>query len=194
MGASEEQGVDVGVAHGRQQTLGEDVHVLAGGLSALDELDETGARGALELYGRTGRGHRALVGTRRNRPDGRDHAHPSFASGCEQGTHAGVDDAHDRNVVLEAQSLERRRRRVVAGDHDHLHVVAIDEQLGDLAGEFAHLFERSRPVWIAARVTEVDEILVGQQVDEGPGDGQAPEPAVEHPDGPVVHPLPRRPL
>src|SRR5207249_10751143 len=68
-------------------------------------------------------------------------------------------------------------RSVVAGHHDHLHVVAVDEQLADLAGEVAHLLEAPGTVRVAARVTEVDEVLVGQQVDQGPGDGETAEPA-----------------
>src|SRR3546814_13799803 len=56
-----------------------------------------------------------------------------------------------------------------------------------LLGEAAHLVERPGAVRVATRVPHVDEVLGRQQVDEGSGDGQATETAVEHPDGPLVH-------
>ena len=61
------------------------------------------------------------------------------------------------------------------------------EQLGDLEGVLEDLFPGLRPVREAAGVTEVDEVLVGQEVDQGPDDGEPAEPAVEHPDRPAVH-------
>ena len=84
-----------------------------------------------------------------------------------------------------AQLVERGGRRGVAGDDDRLHVVVLDQAPGQLAGEAAHLGLRSRPVRVAAGVADVDEVLGRQQVDHGAGDGEAAEPAVEHPDRPV---------
>ena len=62
----------------------------------------------------------------------------------------------------------------------------LDEEVGDLAGEAAHLGRGAGPVGVAAGVAEVDEVLVGQQVDHRPGHGEAAEAAVEHPDRAVV--------
>ena len=42
--AAEQQRVDSGVVHRREQPLGQDVHFLAAGLATLDELDEARAR------------------------------------------------------------------------------------------------------------------------------------------------------
>src|SRR5207248_8213710 len=83
-------------------------------------------------------------------------------------------------------------RCVVAGHDDHLHVVAVDEECGDLASEVANFLERARAIRVAAGVAEVHEVLVGKEIDQGPGDGQPAEPAVEHPDGSVVHLRSRR--
>ena len=49
MRAAEQQRVDVGFTHGREQSLGEHVHLIAGRLASLDELDEARARRAREL-------------------------------------------------------------------------------------------------------------------------------------------------
>ena len=43
------------------------------------------------------------------------------------------------------------------------------------------------PYGYRAGVAQVDQVLARQQVDERPGDGQATEPGVEHPDGTVTH-------
>ena len=51
-----------------------------------------------------------------------------------------------------------------------------------LQGELADLALRPRTVGIATGVADVHEVLVRQEVDDGPGDGEAAEPAVEHPD------------
>ena len=85
-------------------------------------------------------------------------------------------------------SVERRRRRGVAGDHDRLGVEVLDQAPGELAGERPQLVERAVAVRIAAGVADVDDVLVGQQVDHRSGDGQSAEPGVEHADRPVHRP------
>ena len=66
-----------------------------------------------------------------------------------------------------------------------LDVVVLDQAPRQLAGEAAHLGLRLGPVRVAAGVADVDEVLGRQQVDHGPGDGQAAEAGVEHPDRPI---------
>ena len=65
--------------------------------------------------------------------------------------------------------------------------MAPDEHGRDLPGELAHLVEVARTVRVTPGVAKVDEVLLGQEVHQRPGHGEAPEPAVEHPDRPVVH-------
>ena len=89
-------------------------------------------------------------------------------------------------TALRGQLVERGRGRGVAGDHHQLDVVALDEDPGELAGEHAHLGPRAGTVGVAAGVAEVDEVLGREQVDDGPGDGEAAEAGVEHADGPVI--------
>ena len=145
------------------------------------------------MTGRPGGVHRPLVGARLDGAEGADHADPPVAGGGHHGPHARVDDADDGHVALEAEQLEGGRGGGVAGHDHHLHVVPLDQPRRDLGGVAPHLVERLGPVRVAAGVAEVDEVLLGQQVDEGPGHGEAPEPAVEHPDRPVVHVLEARP-
>jgi hypothetical protein len=64
--------------------------------------------------------------------------------------------------------------------------VLVDQAARDLLGEAPHLVEGARAVRVASRVAEVHQVLVGQQVDDGPRHGEASEPGVEHADGPVV--------
>ena len=89
--------------------------------------------------------------------------------------------------MLEVKKVERRGSRGVARDDHHLDVVLRDEQLGDLLRELTHVVKRTGPVGVATGVTEVHEVFVGQEVDEGASDGESPEAAVEHADGTVVH-------
>ena len=186
MSAAEQQRVDLGVAHRREQPLGEHGHLVARRLAALDELDEPRTRRARQLDRRVGRGDRSLVGARSDRADGADHADAPVAGRADQRAHAGLDHADHRHRQLRGQVVERRRRRGVARDDDGLHVELLDEGGADLEGELLHLGLRPWPVRVAAGVADVHEVLVGQQVDDGPGDGEAAEAAVEHPDRAVV--------
>ena len=63
---------------------------------------------------------------------------------------------------------------------------SVDQRVGDLVREVPDLGERTGPVRVAPGVADVDEVLVGQQVDHGPGNGEPAEPAVEHADRAVV--------
>ena len=89
------------------------------------------------------------------------------------------------------QLVERGGRGGVAR-HDHqLHVVLAHEEVADLRARSPRtVVERPGPVRIAPGVADVDEVLVGQQVDQRTSNGEPAEPAVEHADGPVVHDAP----
>ena len=50
-------------------------------------------------------------------------------------------------------------RRRVAGHHDELHVVLVDQPASDLVGEPPDLVQRPRPVGVATGVADVDERL-----------------------------------
>jgi hypothetical protein len=65
--------------------------------------------------------------------------------------------------------------------------VAVDEHLGDLAGVGAHVVQRLRPVRVPRGVPEIDDVLVGEEVDQGAGDGQPAEAAVEDAYRSVIH-------
>ena len=66
--------------------------------------------------------------------------------------------------------------------------MAVDEHLGDLAGVGAHVVERLRPVRVPRGVPEIDDVLVGEEIDERAGDGEPAEAAVEDAYRSVVHP------
>ena len=108
------------------------------------------------------------------------------AGRADERTHTGIDHPDHRHRQLRGQVFERRSRSGVACDHDGFHVELLDEGGPDLEGELRHLGLGPWPVGIAAGVADVHEVLVGKQVDDGPGDGEAAEAAVEHPDRAVV--------
>ena len=191
MGAAEQQRVDPRDLDRRQQTLGQHLHLLSRGLPTLDELDEAGAGGVGERDLGPCRGDGPLVRAGADRADGRDHAHPAVPRGLEERAHTGIEHSDHGHVVVEPQEVEGGRGGVVARDDDHLDVVGVDQQVGDLACELTDLVERPGPVGIAAAVAEVDDVLVGKQVDHGASHGEPSEAAVEHADGPVVHELAR---
>ena len=103
------------------------------------------------------------------------------------GAHTGVDDTDHGHRQQRAQGVEGGGRGGVARHHDELDVDLVDQPACDLHGEGPHLVEVARPVGIAARVADVDELLVGGEVDQRPSHGQPTEPAVEHADGAAVH-------
>ena len=84
------------------------------------------------------------------------------------------------------QLVQRGRGGRVARDDDSLDPERVDEGAPDLECEVAHLGLRTGPVGVPTGVTDVHEMLVGKQVDDGPSNGEAAEPAVEHPDRAVV--------
>ena len=187
MRAAQQQGVDGCVTNWRQQSLGQDGDLVAGGDPTLDELDETWARRAREVdvdvAGRRCLGHGALVRTRSDGADGADDADSTAAGGVDQRLRAGLDDADHGHLELGRQV--DRRCRGVARDHDDLGVVFVDQESGDLTGVAGDLGLRLRAIRVAAGVADVDDVLGGQQVDHGAGDRQATEATVEHADRPV---------
>ena len=58
---------------------------------------------------------------------------------------------------------------------------------GDLVGEATDLVEWPGSVGVAPGVPDVDQVLVGEEVDQRPCHGEAPEAAVEHADGSGIH-------
>ena len=188
VGAAQEQGVHARGPDGGEQTLRQDVDLIALGLAPLDELDEAGASTAGELHRRPLRPPRPLVRTRRDGPDRAYDAH-SPVPGDEDGrAHAWVDHSDQGDVELEPEQIQGGGRRGVARDHDHLHAMFADEVGGDLTGELAHLVQGPGTVRVPAGVAYVDDVLPRDQVEDGPGHCQPAEAAVEDPDRAVVHP------
>ena len=70
--------------------------------------------------------------------------------------------------------------------------MTVDEHLGDLAGVGAHVVQRLWAVRVPSSVPEIDDVLVGEEVDEGAGDGEPAEAAVEDAYRPIVHPQPQK--
>ena len=171
--------------HRREEALGQDRHLLAVGLAPLDELDEARARRGRERDVGPGRLDGPGVGARRHGAHRADHADAARPGGLDEGSRAGLDHLEHGDRQLGRQLVETGRGRRVAG-HDHgLGLEVLDQAPGQLAGEDLDLGLGPGPVRVAAGVADVDEVLGRQQVEHGPGDGQAPEAGVEHPDGPI---------
>ena len=80
-----------------------------------------------------------------------------------------------------ARVAEHRGRRRVARDHEQLHA-GVHEVVHDPQGIGAHLGDRQGPVGAVRGVTDVEDLLVGQLVDDRPGHRQPAEARVEDAD------------
>ncbi len=187
MGAAEQQRVDVCVDDGTQQSVGEQANAVALDFAAFDELDETRAGARRQLDVEAERSSSGCVGAGIDRPDGADHTDASAPAGLLGRDEAGLDHADDRDVEFVAELVESGRRRGVAGDDQQLRPMFVAEKATDLQGEVADFVQVARAVGVPARVSEIDEILIRQEIDEGACNGQSAEPTVEHRDGPTGH-------
>ena len=108
--------------------------------------------------------------------------------GPSEGSHTGLDHTDDRHIYAGLEPIEPGGRSGVAGDDHELHVMFSHEEVCDLLRIGTDLLERTRSVGVPTGVAEIDEMLQRQEVDEGSGDGEPPEAAVEHPDRAIIHP------
>ena len=199
MGAPEQQGVHLGIQHGRQKPFCQNVHLGAVEVPAFDELDEPGTGHCLQLHlGAFGApigtptageyaSERRLVGTGPHRSDGSDHGHPTGDRCIHQRPHTRFDDSDHRHRHRFGEFVQRRRGCGVACDHEGLDVVVRHEVLCDSVRESCNLVEGPGTIGIAGRVPEIHEILIGQQVDHRPCNREAAEARIEHSDRPLVH-------
>ena len=90
-------------------------------------------------------------------------------------------------LLLAFDAVERCGGRRVAGHHEHLRVAPFNEFGGDLVGEVTYFLLGPRTVGISARVSEIDDLLVRQQVDHRTGHGEPAEPRIEERNGAIWH-------
>ena len=123
-----------------------------------------------------------LVRAGRDRADRADHADATaYCVTCRAARMPGAITPITGMSTRACEWFERGRGRAVARDDEHLDA-AVEQTVGDLERVLAHLVGRLRSVREPAGVTEVDDVLVGKQVDERPHDGETAEAAVEHSD------------
>ena len=106
--------------------------------------------------------------------------------GLGTGAQPGLDHPDDRDVEPFLERVERGGGSVVASDHERLHI-AFEQEVGDVERVLQHNIERFRTIRKVTCVTEVDHLLVRQQVDEGAEHGEPAEPGVEHTDRSGTH-------
>src|SRR6266702_1436801 len=116
----------------------------------------------------------------------RQQADPPVASRLHRRVRLRRDHTDDRDDELLLKLRERGRGGRVAGDHDELHVLALEKR-ADLVREPSHLLERPRPIWQPSMVAEVDEVLVRHRHEALVQDGQPAHARVEDPDRPRIH-------
>ena len=118
--ATEHERVDAGLDNGREQPLGEDVHLIGVDVAGLDELDEPGhAAHVSTMSGASSSAARwyapdeivPTVPITPTRPRRRD---------LPRGPDAGRDHADDGDVDARLELVERGRGRAVARDDEHL--------------------------------------------------------------------------
>jgi hypothetical protein len=106
----------------------------------------------------------------------------AVAGGGDRPTYRGQDHLDDGHVVAFARIMQTGRRRRVACDHQRLDA-AVDEVVADGQRMRADLGNAERPVGTVAGVADVDDVLVGQLVNDGARHRQPADAGVEHPDG-----------
>ena len=177
MSALGRDGLEIGVGDGEQ--------LVARGDTGLDELDEPRAGPARDRDLRGGR-ERVDVGLALMRGLRGDDADLVVAGGCDGSADRRTDDLDDGDVIALASVVEHRGRGRVAGDHQSLDP-AVHQTVEAFEGELADLGDGTWTVGLPGGVTQVDHRLVRQLVQDGPGNGQSTEAAVEDPDRCVRH-------
>ena len=180
MGAAEDEGVDLVLAHRVEVLVRHADELAASGHPLLDELDEARARAAHDVEVRR-RGEGVEVGPGLVGAQGRDDTDPAVARRGGRAAHGRADHLDDRHVVALAGVVEHGGARGVARDDEDLHAV-VDETVEALEGQLAGLRDGPRAVGRAGGVTEVRDRLVGQLVEDRPHDGEPAIPGVEDPD------------
>ncbi len=141
------------------------------------------ARRARERHRGIGGGHGSLVRARGDGAGRGDHADAAGSRGRDERERTPGSITRYRHSYCALQVVERGGRGVVARDHDQLRVVLVEQVLGDLVSEAAHLVERPGSVRIAAGVADVDHVLIGKQVDDGSCHRESAEPESNIPIG-----------
>ena len=164
-----------------QITLGQAEHLTTAGDPALDEVDEAGAGHRGDL-GVAGGGERVLVGVRGDGRPGADHADAAVAGGGDRAAHRGQDHFDNGHVVAFPRVPKTGGRGRVARDHQGLDAPA-DQIVTDGQRVRADLRNGQRAIGAVAGVADVDDVLIGQLVDDRPRDGEPTDAGVEDPDG-----------
>ena len=165
--------------------MGRRDQLVAAGDPALHEVHElrAGPGGQGDLRGG---GERVVVRHRVGGGPGADHADPAVAGGGHRAPGGGVDHLDDGYVVPLAGVAEHRGAGAVARDDQRLHVL-VDQVVEALEGVLADLADRLGAVGLPRRVADVQDRLVGQLVDHGPGHGESTEARVEDADRSIRH-------
>lgn len=96
--------------------------------------------------------------------------------------HRGQDHLDDGHVVAFAGVAQAGRGCRVAGDDQRLDAAA-HEVVADGQRVRPNVGDRQRAVGPVAGVADVDDVLVGQLIDDRPRDGEPSDAGVEDPDG-----------
>ena len=105
---------------------------------------------------------------------------------CTARRTAGLHDLDDRDAVPLAGVPQDGSAGAVAGDDEHLDAL-LDQVVHHVEGEGPHLGDGARPVGSACGVADVQDRLVGQQVEHRAGHRQPADTAVEDADRCVRH-------
>jgi len=166
MRAPEQESIDAGALQRRQQSFGQESDLLTIYLVAFDELNEprAGRRSERDL-GTSGVDGR-IVGTRGDSADRADDTDFAVVCHARERPGAGFDHADDRHRQRVDERAECSRGGGVARDDNGLHAVVAHEAVGDFDCVVAHLAGGLVAIRIPTGVADVDERLIGHQVDE----------------------------
>jgi hypothetical protein len=182
--AAEDEGVGAPLDNWREVLLGALEQLIAHGDARLDELDEPRASSLGEIDLRRRR-ERVDVGLAGDGGDRADHCDPAVAGGTHRPADRRLDHLDDGHVVALAGIAQHSRAGRVAGDDEHLDAL-VDHVVEHLEGVLADVGDRLGPIGEVRGVGDVEQRLVGQQVEHRARDRQPADAAVEHPDRRVI--------
>ena len=127
-------------------------------------------------------GERVVVRLAADRGRRADDTDPAVAGGGYRAARGRLDHLDDRDRVPLARVAQARRTCGVAGDHEQLYLVVLDEAVHDLERKRANVGDPPRAVRAVGRVPDVDDRLRRELVENCPRNREPADAAVEDPE------------
>ena len=188
MGAAQNKRVDPGGAKGREVFCrnGFDDRIAGAEPPVFHQRHEQGARLGVHLNVAVQRGQAPLVGTGSDGGGGGDKPHLLVPGDLRRRGASGLHHAQNGDVALRRQNRQSVGGHGAARHQQRLHIEGAEE--ADILPRIAEKYlRRASAVGDTGRVSEVYNVLRGEDAAYLPHGGEPAETGVEHPDGSLIH-------